>query len=152
MLSVLVVDDVPEVRRSIARALDELDVEIVEAADGEEALRAVHEHVVDVVVSDVRMPRLDGVGLLRAIRAEAIPVIMHSGYADVGAAVEALRLGAVDFLADHAVRPEGTCRLRWSPGTVAVWDNRCTQHLAVNDYPGERRRMHRVTIAGDRPY
>jgi DNA-binding NtrC family response regulator len=98
LFSVLVVDDVPEVRRSIVAALAELDVEILEAADGEEALRAVHRHGVDVVVSDVRMPRLDGLGLLRAMRSESVPVILHSGYADVGAAVEGLQLGAIDFL------------------------------------------------------
>jgi two-component system response regulator AtoC len=98
VLSVLVVDDVPEVRHSIVAALREFDVEILEAADGEEALHTVHEYGVDIVVSDVRMPRLDGLGLLRAIRSESIPVILHSGYADVGAAVEGLRLGAIDFL------------------------------------------------------
>jgi taurine dioxygenase len=58
----------------------------------------------------------------------------------------------IDFLSDHCVRPEYTCRLRWQDGTVAIWDNRCTQHFAVNDYPNAYRRMRRVTIEGDRPH
>lgn len=57
----------------------------------------------------------------------------------------------LNYLADFAVRPEFTCRLHWAPRTLAIWDNRCTQHFAVNDYQGKRRRMHRVTIEGDRP-
>ena len=57
----------------------------------------------------------------------------------------------IDLLADHVVRPEFTCRMRWEPGTLIFWDNRCTQHFAINDYPGQRRRTHRVTLVGDRP-
>ncbi len=57
----------------------------------------------------------------------------------------------IEFLCAHATRPEFTCRLKWRPGTVAVWDNRCTQHFAVNDYAGKFRRMRRVTIEGDKP-
>ena len=47
----------------------------------------------------------------------------------------------------HAIRPEFCCRLRWSPGTVAVWDNRMTLHYAVNDYDGSRRLLYRTTFA-----
>lgn len=57
----------------------------------------------------------------------------------------------VQYLKDFAIRPEFTCRVRWRPGTLTLWDNRCVQHYAVPDY-NERRRMHRITIKGDTPF
>ncbi len=55
------------------------------------------------------------------------------------------------YLYRWQVRPELTCRFRWRPGSIALWDNRCAQHNAINDYPGSRRLMHRITLAGDTP-
>ena len=55
------------------------------------------------------------------------------------------------FLYAHAIQPEFTCRLRWRTNDLAIWDNRCAMHYAVNDYDGARRLMHRTTIKGERP-
>jgi len=57
----------------------------------------------------------------------------------------------LSWLYQHAVRPEFTCRFRWRANSIAFWDNRCVQHNAINDYQGQRRVMHRVTIEGERP-
>jgi taurine dioxygenase len=57
----------------------------------------------------------------------------------------------LQYVFDHAVRAEFTCRLRWEPDTLAIWDNRCLLHLAINDYDGSRRLLHRTTVAGERP-
>ena len=51
----------------------------------------------------------------------------------------------------HVTRPEYTCRVHWAPKSLVVWDNRQTQHYAVDDYPNHERLMFRVTIRGDRP-
>ena len=52
------------------------------------------------------------------------------------------------YLYEAAQAKEHTCRFHWDVGSVAFWDNRATWHYALNDYPGERRLMHRVTVDG----
>ena len=54
----------------------------------------------------------------------------------------------LEYLYAHATRPEFTCRFDWKPGSIAFWDNRATWHFAINDYHGEKRLMHRITIEG----
>lgn len=57
----------------------------------------------------------------------------------------------LDYLYEHAVRPEFTCRFRWEKGSIAFWDNRCVQHRALWDYWPHTRSGYRVTVKGDRP-
>jgi taurine dioxygenase len=54
----------------------------------------------------------------------------------------------LDFLYKHASQPRFATRFSWQPGSIAMWDNRATWHNAINDYPGQRRYMHRITVAG----
>jgi len=57
----------------------------------------------------------------------------------------------LQYLYTHSTRDAFTCRFRWTPNTLAIWDNRCTQHNALNDYRGFRRELHRTTVAGTAP-
>lgn len=54
----------------------------------------------------------------------------------------------LEFLLKHATRPEFTCRVQWQVGTLTLWDNRRLMHLAMDDYHGYRRVMHRIIIKG----
>jgi len=56
------------------------------------------------------------------------------------------------FLYRHIESPDFSCRFRWRPNSVAMWDNRCTQHRVVADNRTANRRMERITINGDKPY
>ena len=57
----------------------------------------------------------------------------------------------LDWLESHMTQPVFTTRFHWRKGSIAFWDNRCVSHCALNDYQGERRHMHRLTITGDAP-
>ena len=57
----------------------------------------------------------------------------------------------LNFLFNHQVKPELTCRFAWDANAIAFWDNRCAQHNPVNDYHGFRRVMQRITLKGDKP-
>ncbi len=54
----------------------------------------------------------------------------------------------LDELYAHVTQPQFTCSFNWQPGSVTFWDNRCTWHMADNDYQGQQRLMHRITLAG----
>ena len=60
-------------------------------------------------------------------------------------------LPLIDYLCQQAIRPELTARLVWEKGMLTMWDNRCVQHYALNDYHGHRREMDRIIVSGDRP-
>lgn len=109
---VLVVDDEGAIRYSVSKTLQRVGYNVNEAASGEEALDIMKKQRYDVVLTDIRMPGLTGVELLRKIK-EVAPdaiVILMTGYASLGTAVEALRLGAHDYL----IKPSSSQDIRQS--------------------------------------
>jgi two-component system, NtrC family, response regulator AtoC len=97
---ILVVDDEPNLRRVLSAQLERDGYEVHTAEDGEQALGILKEHHIDLVITDLRMPRLDGMELLRrAQRMDAeLPVVMITAHGTVDNAVEALKTGAFDYL------------------------------------------------------
>ncbi len=98
---ILVVDDESMIIELLVRLLADKGYEVSTATDGREALDYLRGHACDLVISDVRMPRLDGLQLLRAIKDmnPRLPVIMISGYDEAATVVSALKAGAENFLA-----------------------------------------------------
>ena len=99
--TVLVVEDHPDVRAYVRRHLEEA-YRVLEAADGEAGLRAAREHLPDLVVSDVMMPKLDGLGLCRALKADPetdfIPVVLLTAKATQEDRLDGLRQLCDDYL------------------------------------------------------
>jgi two-component system, NtrC family, response regulator AtoC len=97
---ILVVDDEPNLRRVLSAQLERDGYDVHTAEDGEQALSILKEHHIDLVITDLRMPRIDGMELLR--RAQKIdaelPVVMITAHGTVDNAVEALKSGAFDYL------------------------------------------------------
>src|SRR4051794_32830224 len=105
MASIVVVDDEPKTCDALAFILRQEGYAVYTAASGYEALAHMRTGEMDVLLSDVKMPHMDGLTLLRHVKAQAsgVVVVMMSGYPDVTAAVEAMKQGAFDYL----VKPFG---------------------------------------------
>jgi DNA-binding NtrC family response regulator len=99
-MTVLVVDDDPAVTELCRQALDKAGHAVLTVKSAKDALAALGEHEIDVVLSDVRMPGMDGVDLLRTISLDnsGQDVVLMTGFASIPSAVEAIRLGAYDYL------------------------------------------------------
>lgn len=100
---ILVVDDEIKMRRLLEIMLTQMDYTVLQAGDGIEALSVVAEQVVDLVITDLRMPKLDGIALLKQLREQHndVPVIVVTAYGTVESAVDAMKYGANDYI----VRP-----------------------------------------------
>ncbi|MCB9602996.1 MAG: sigma-54-dependent Fis family transcriptional regulator [Sandaracinus sp.] len=105
--AILIVDDDPEVLRTMGRALERRGFDVATARDGHEGIAKLREAPPDLVVVDLAMPGLGGLGMLRRMREDGIhlPTLVMSGSGSVSDAVEALQLGAQDFL-EKPVRTE----------------------------------------------
>ncbi len=97
---ILIVEDEPNYRKVLGMMLADADVQLFEAGDGVEALEVLQREDVDLVVTDINMPRLDGLELLRRLRAQkgAPPVVIVTAYSSVESAVQAMQAGAIDYL------------------------------------------------------
>jgi len=101
--TILVVDDEVKMRRLLEIMLTQMDYDVLQAGDGLEAINIIAEQIVDLVITDLRMPKLDGVGLLKYLREQNndVPVIVVTAYGTVETAVDAMKYGAIDYI----VRP-----------------------------------------------
>ena len=97
---VLIVDDEPNLRKILAAQLSRDGYDVLLAEDGEEGLATLREHHIDLMITDLRMPKVDGMALLReALREDPdLPVVMITAHGTVDTAVEALKTGAFDYL------------------------------------------------------
>ena len=100
MLTVLVVDDEPQIRSSLRGILAEEGLRVLEAEDGRQALDLIHRENPEVVLLDIWMPEVDGLQLLQQLHDErqSPAVIMISGHGNIETAVKATKLGAFDFI------------------------------------------------------
>jgi two-component system, NtrC family, response regulator HydG len=96
---VLLVDDDPGVRFTLAEVLSEAEVEVIQAADGLDALAKLSDRPVDLVITDLKMPKMDGMTLLAEIKKKDphAKVVMITAHGSEAAAVEAMKLGAYDY-------------------------------------------------------
>jgi nitrogen regulation protein NR(I) len=105
---ILIADDEANLRRVLGAQLSRDGYEVLLAEDGEEALRLIGEHHVDVVISDLKMPKLDGLSLLKRLAKDepGLPVILITAHGTVDTAVEALKAGAFDYVTKPFDRAE----------------------------------------------
>lgn len=119
---VLVVDDEPSARSGLERLLKQSGYDVRTAADGVQALEVAADSAPDVVVTDLKMPNMDGMTLLAKLRTQDVdlPVLVATAFGDVEAAVAAMRAGAADFL---------TKPIDYDVLTVAI--DRCLERRAI---------------------
>src|SRR5215212_3968230 len=100
LYTVLIVEDEDPLRNNLARIVSGRGYQVATASNGVEACRILQEDAIDIVLSDLRMPHLDGFGLLKWMRSHTYlqPVIVISGNGMIESAIAALRLDAYDYL------------------------------------------------------
>ncbi|MDA9685433.1 sigma-54 dependent transcriptional regulator [Flavobacteriaceae bacterium] len=102
MVKILIIEDEEPIRRVLIRILTEEDssYELHEAHDGKEGLKKINNNNYDLVLCDIKMPKMDGIEVLESIKAsnKTLPFIMLTGHGNVSTAVEAMKLGAYDFI------------------------------------------------------
>jgi len=100
MSKILIIDDEKSIRNTLREILEYEKYQVDDAADGNEGLQYVDKEKYDVILCDIKMPRMDGIDVLKAILQKTdTPVVMISGHGNIETAVESIKLGAYDYIA-----------------------------------------------------
>jgi DNA-binding NtrC family response regulator len=149
---VLVVDDEPGLLEVLREALSLWEYDVVCASTPGEALEAIKTTLFDAALTDIRMPEMSGIDLLREIKKqdEAIPVVVMTGYPTIASAVEALKEGAYDYLSKPLILDElkhlmqRLMERRFLRGEVTTLRARLGEELTANELVGASAAMQKV--------
>jgi DNA-binding NtrC family response regulator len=101
MAKILVIDDQQSIRKTLREILEYESFEVDEAEDGQKGIDMFNKEAYDLVLSDIKMPKLDGIEFLEKVMASAnpdVPIIMISGHGNIDTAVDAIKKGAYDYI------------------------------------------------------
>ena len=146
----LIVDDEPRLRQLLMQLMRADGFNCLEAANGEDALTQLAQHPVSLVLSDLRMPRLDGLELLRQVRARwpDVAVVMITAVADVDVAVRCLAIGAMDYLTKPFHLEEVRARVQQAlERRRLVMENRGYQERLQEKVTAQARRLEELFLA-----
>src|SRR5438094_6794254 len=149
---ILVVDDEPSILKLLKEALTQWGYQVGCVGTGTEALEAIRTELYDAAITDIRMPEMSGLDLLREIKRhdESIEVIVMTGYPTIASAVEALKEGAYDYLSKPLILDElrhlmaRVTERRFLKGEVQSLRARLGEELSVNELVGNASPMQRV--------
>src|SRR6266446_4968596 len=149
---ILVVDDEPSILKLLKEALTQWGYQVECVGTGAEALEAIRTGLYDAAITDIRMPEMSGLDLLREIKRhdESIEVIVMTGYPTISSAVEALKEGAYDYLSKPLILDElrhlmaRVTEKRFLKGEVQSLRTRLGEELTVNELVGNAQPMQRV--------
>jgi len=149
---ILVVDDEPSILKLLKEALTQWGYQVACVSTGTEALEAIRTELFDAAITDIRMPEMSGLDLLREIKRhdESIEVIVMTGYPTIASAVEALKEGAYDYLSKPLILDElrhlmaRVTEKRFLKGEVQSLRARLGEELTVNELVGNAQPMQRV--------
>jgi DNA-binding NtrC family response regulator len=149
---ILVVDDEPSILKLLKEALTQWGYQVACVGTGAEALEAIRTELFDAAITDIRMPEMSGLELLREIKRhdDSIEVVVMTGYPTIASAVEALKEGAYDYLSKPLILDElrhlmaRVTERRFLKGEVQSLRTRLGEELTVNELVGNSQPMQRV--------
>ena len=150
-MTVLVVDDEKNIRRVMKMIITEMGFSFLGAENPEEADKVLENNPVDILVLDIKMPKMDGISYLKAVQSRypEIPVIMLSGHGTVSGAVETMKIGAVDFI--EKTGDESRIReVLQKTAEKVTWDSSYREEDIIFHDPKMKQLMKKINTFGDK--